>query len=159
MKNTTLCYIFRGEECLLLHRNKKEEDPSAGKWIGVGGKLEEGESPEDGVLRETLEETGLTLTDYRYRGVVTFVSDQWEGEYMHLFTATGFEGEVSHCEEGTLVWRPFQDLFHLPCWAGDIIFLKELLVNPQFFSLKLEYQGEKLLGASLNGKKLLDIGD
>lgn len=154
MKNTTLCYILRGEDCLLLHRNKKESDPNAGKFIGVGGKLLEGESPWEGVLREAYEETGLNLTGLRYCGLVTFVSDVWEGEYMHLFTASQFSGELRDCDEGTLVWRPFVDLFSLPCWAGDLIFLKLLQEERDFFSLKLVYQGETLMEACLNGENV-----
>ena len=102
MLNSTLCYIEKDEKYLMLHRVKKENDVNRDKWVGVGGKFEDGESPEECVLRETLEETGLTLTDYRYRGIVTFVSDRWETEYMHLFTATGFSGEIIDCDEGVL---------------------------------------------------------
>ena len=104
MINSTLCYLERGDEYLMLHRVKKAHDLNRDKWIGIGGKFEEGESPEECVCRETLEETGLTLTDYRYRGVITFVSDIWEGEYMHLFTATGWTGTLRECDEGVLEW-------------------------------------------------------
>lgn len=154
MKNTTLCYILRGDEVLLLHRNKKKNDSNENKWIGVGGKLEEGESPEEGVLREVQEETGLVLLDYRYCGVVTFVSDLWEGEYMHLFTGGAFEGEVSDCAEGTLAWKKFEELFVLPRWSGDDIFLRLLEKGGDFFSLKLVYVGETLVKAVLNGESL-----
>ncbi len=154
MKNTTLCYILQGEDCLLLHRNKKQQDDNEGKWIGVGGKLQENESPEEGVRREVLEETGLTLNHLQYRGLVTFVSNEVEGEYMHLFTSSQFEGSLIDCEEGTLMWRPFTDLFSLPCWAGDYIFLRQLLVNQTFFSLKLVYEGEKVVFACLDGEIL-----
>lgn len=104
MQNTTLCYLERDGQYLMLHRVKKAHDANKDKWIGVGGKFEDGESPEDCVLREVREETGLTLTDYRYRGLVTFVSDRWPAEYMHLFTADGWTGEMAACDEGELVW-------------------------------------------------------
>ena len=135
----------------MLHRVKKEVDANKDKWIGVGGKFEEGESPEDCVCREVLEETGLTLTDYTYRGIVTFVSDKWEGEFMHLFTAAGFEGAIKECDEGALEWISKEELLKLPMWEGDKIFL-DLIAKPcPFFSLKLRYEGEHLAGAWLNG--------
>ena len=155
MKNTTLCYIERGDSYLLLHRVKKENDLNRDKWIGVGGKCEENESPEECVCRETLEETGLRLTDYRYRGIVTFVSDRWEGEYMHLFTAAGFEGEPGDCDEGTLEWVRKSDFAALPQWEGDKIFLRLLEEGAPFFSLKLCYAGDSLVYAALNGEQLL----
>ena len=136
------------------HRVKKQNDANHDKWIGVGGKFEEGESPEDCVTREVWEETGLTLTDYAYRGVVTFVSDRWEGEYMHLFTATGFTGQVKECDEGQLEWIPKEKLMQLPMWAGDRLFLERIAQPGPFFSLKLRYRGETLEGAWLNGKPL-----
>ncbi len=153
-KQTTLCYIRREDSYLMLHRIKKEQDENRDKWIGVGGKFEEGESPEDCVLRETLEETGLTLTDYRYRGLVTFVSDIWPCEYMHLFTATGFTGQLKECDEGVLEWLPIRQLCALPMWAGDRIFLELLERDAPFFSLKLVYQGERLVQAVLDGRPL-----
>ena len=155
MKNTTLCYIEneRGEY-LMLHRVKKQNDLNHDKWIGVGGKCEEGESPEECVCRETLEETGLTLTDYRYRGVITFVSDIWEGEYMHLFTATGWTGEPHVCDEGDLAWIKKAELLTLPMWEGDKIFLRLLDSDEPFFSLKLCYAGDRLESAVLNGKQV-----
>ena len=114
MLNSTLCYIEKDEKYLMLHRVKKENDVNRDKWVGVGGKFEDGESPEECVLRETLEETGLTLTDYRYRGIVTFVSDRWETEYMHLFTATGFSGEIIDFDEGVLEWISKKRLASIP---------------------------------------------
>lgn len=154
MISSSLCYIERDGMYLMLHRVKKENDANRDKWIGVGGRFEEGESPEDCVSREVLEETGLTLTDYRYRGIVTFVSDRWDGEFMHLFTATGFEGDIKDCDEGVLEWISKEELMKLPMWEGDRIFL-ELIDKPSpFFSLKLMYEGEHLAGAWLNGKKL-----
>ena len=154
MISSTLCYIERDGKYLMLHRVKKENDANHDKWIGVGGKFEEGESPEDCVRREALEETGLTLTEFTYRGLVTFVSDKWEGEFMHLFTATGFEGSIKDCDEGVLEWISKEELMKLPMWEGDRIFL-ELIDNPcPFFSLKLQYEGEKLVGAWLNGNSI-----
>ena len=152
MKNTTLCYIEKDDAYLMLHRVKKVNDENHDKWIGVGGKFEAGESPEDCLLREVKEETGLALTDYRYRGLVTFVSDEWGTEYMHLFTATGFEGEVKTCDEGELVWVPKTDIEKLNIWEGDRIFFELLRKEEPFFSLKLKYEGEKLVLAVLNGK-------
>lgn len=157
MLNSTLCYLERGDAYLMLHRIKKKQDINHDKWIGVGGKFEEGESPEDCVIRETQEETGLILTDYRYRGLVTFVSDQAPTEYMHLFTATGWTGTPisgDACTEGELAWISKQDLLSLPLWEGDKIFLKLLEQDVPFFSLKLEYQGEILISAVLNGKRI-----
>ena len=154
MKNTTLCYIRRGDEVLLLHRIKKEHDENEGKWIGVGGKLEEGESPDECLLREVREETGLRLTQWRCRGIVTFVSDRWEGEYMHLFTAGGFEGELITCDEGELVWVPRAQIPELPQWEGDRIFLRLLEEDRPFFSLKLCYEGDRLTRAVLDGSEI-----
>ncbi len=155
MRQTTLCYIEnpRGEY-LMLHRIKKKNDMNHDKWIGIGGKFEDGESPEECVLREVREETGLTLTDYRYRGLVTFVSDAWETEYMHLFTATGFEGALLECDEGVLEWIDKDALAALPQWEGDRLFLRLLRDDEPFFSLKLRYEGEHLAYAALNGKEL-----
>lgn len=151
MINTSLCYILRDGMCLMLHRTRKENDLNHDKWIGIGGKFEDKESPEDCVLREVREETGLTLTDYRYRGVVTFVSDRWPTEYMHLFTATGFAGELKQCDEGELEWLDWSRLTVIPHWEGDEIFLRLLEQDAPFFSLKLCYEGEDLVGAVLNG--------
>ena len=154
MINTTLCYILRGDECLMLHRVKKENDLNKDKWIGIGGKFEDKESPEDCLLREVREETGLTLTDYAYRGIVTFVSDRWPTEYMHLFTAHGFTGDVKTCDEGELEWLPWDKLTQIPHWEGDEIFLRLLKQDVPFFSLKLCYEGERLAQAVLNGKPI-----
>ena len=155
MINSTLCYLERGEEYLMLHRIKKVNDMNRDKWIGVGGKFQEGESPEDCILRETFEETGLTLTDYRYRGLVTFVSDQYPTEYMHLFTATGWTGEPHECDEGELAGIKKADLLSLPLWEGDKLFLKLLDTDAPFFSLKLKYEGETLVLAVLNGMRVV----
>ena len=149
MKNTTLCYIEKDDAYLMLHRIKKLNDENHDKWIGVGGKFEAGESPEDCLLREVKEETGLTLTDYRYRGLVTFVSDEWGTEYMHLFTATGFEGEIKSCDEGELVWVPKAEIENLNIWEGDKIFFRLLVKSDKFFSLKLTYKGDTLVGSEV----------
>ena len=154
MKQTTLCYLERGDEYLMLHRTKKKNDENHDKWIGVGGKFEANESPEDCMRREILEETGLTVTDYRYRGIVTFVSDIYGTEYMHLFTVTDWTGEARECDEGELAWIKKQKLFDLTLWQGDRIFLKLLQEDVPFFSLKLTYQGDELLEAVLNGEKI-----
>ncbi len=155
MIQSTLCYIENDrDQYLMLHRVKKENDANHDKWIGIGGKFEDGESPEECVCRETLEETGLTLTEYRYRGLVTFVSDQWETEYMHLFTATGYTGTLRECDEGVLEWIGKADLMALPHWEGDRIFLDLLDRDVPFFSLKLRYEGETLRQAVLNGEEL-----
>ncbi|MBQ9521698.1 MAG: 8-oxo-dGTP diphosphatase [Oscillospiraceae bacterium] len=154
MLNTTLCYLERGDAYLMLHRVKKENDVNHDKWVGVGGKFEDGESPEECLLRETFEETGLTLTEYRYRGIVTFVSDRWPAELMHLFTASGWTGTPQPCDEGELAWIRKQDLLSLPMWAGDTLFLRLLEEDAPFFSLKLCYEGERLAYAALNGKPL-----
>ena len=155
MINTTLCYLERDGEYLMLHRTKKENDLNHDKWIGVGGKFQDGESPEDWLVRETWEETGLTLTRYRYRGLVTFVSDQWPTEYMHLFTADGWTGISHPCDEGELAWIKKSELRALPLWEGDKIFLDLLDRDVPFFSLKLRYEGEKLALAVLNGEQIV----
>ena len=135
----------------MLHRVKKENDLNRDKWIGVGGKFEAGESPEECLLREVREETGLTLTDWTFRGIVTFVSDRWPTEYMHLFTAGGFTGRLRECREGVLEWVPWEQLTSLPHWEGDAIFLDLIARDAPFFSLKLRYEGERLAEAALNG--------
>ena len=137
MKQTTLCYLEQDGRYLMLHRVRKAHDENHDKWIGVGGKFEDRESPEDCARREVLEETGLTLTDYRYCGIITFVSDQWETEYMHLFHATGFTGALRECDEGVLEWVPIEQINALPAWEGDKIFLALMQKNRPFFSQKL----------------------
>ena len=154
MKNTSLCYIERDGQYLMLHRIKKEHDENHDKWIGIGGKFEQAESPEDCVLREVREETGLRLTQVRYCGIITFVSDRWQTEYMHLFHATGFTGTLRQCDEGQLEWIAIDRLLALPQWAGDRIFLDLMQKNVPFFSLKLRYEGETLAEAVLNGTPL-----
>ena len=154
MKLTTLCYIEKDDKYLMIHRIKKKHDVNKDKWIGIGGKFEEGESPEECLIREAWEETGLTLTGYQYRGIVTFVSDEWEGEYMHLYTATGWTGELKECDEGVLEWISREKMKMLPQWEGDKIFLRLLEEGAPFFSLKLCYEGDRLTYAALNGKEL-----
>ena len=155
MINSTLCYLERGDEYLMLHRVKKVHDMNHDKWIGVGGKFEEGESREGCILRGALEGTGLTLTECRYRGLVTFVSYLYPTEYMHLFTANRWTGQPHPCDEGELAWITKADLLSLPLWEGDKIFLKLLDTDRPFFSLKLKYEGEKLVLAVLDGKEIL----
>lgn len=145
MKLTTLCYIEKDDRYLMLHRVKKENDENHDKWIGVGGKFEPGEMPEECLRREVREETGLTLTRYRFRGIVTFVSDEWGTEYMHLFTADGYTGELHSCSEGELAWVPKSEIEHLNIWEGDRVFLRLLKETRDFFSLKLRYEGETLV--------------
>lgn len=155
MKHTTLCYITSGDRVLMLHRVKKEKDLNRDKWIGIGGKLEEGESPDECLLREAREETGLTLTQWRCRGIVTFLNgDPDQGEYMYLFTADGFEGRLKVCDEGDLQWVSRDFLHRLEKWEGDDIFLSLLWADAPFFLLKLCYDGDRLQEAVLNGRAL-----
>ncbi len=143
---TTLCYIEKEDKYLMLYRNKKKNDQSEGKWLGVGGKLEDGESPEDCVLREVYEETGLKLTSIRPRGVVTFISDTWENELMFLYTADEFTGVLNdECTEGELKWIPKNEVLALPAWEGDKIFLKPLIEGKTDIRVKLIYEGESLV--------------
>lgn len=159
MKQTTLCYLRRGEEYLLLHRvNRKKQaegtDENAGKWIGFGGKFLPGETPEQCMLREFKEETGLTLTSYAYRGIIDFHSDRYAAEQMHLFTADGFSGTVTDCEEGEIAWIGIDRYLSLPMWEGDRIFLHLIASSAPFFHLILHYRGDTLKRAVLNGRIL-----
>ena len=167
MKQTTLCYLERDGQYLMLHRVKKQDDASHDKWSGVGGKCEADESPDECMLREVHEETGLTVTSWRYRGIVTFISDIWPCEYMHLFTADRWHQDdllpdndadvwnLPDCDEGDLQWVEKERLFDLTLWPGDRIFLR-LIMDPErpFFSLKLVYRGDDLVAAKLDGKDL-----
>ena len=152
-KLTTLCYMEREGEWLMLHRVSKKNDVNKDKWIGIGGHFEEGESPEECLLREAEEETGLTLTSWRFRGLVTFLAEGWPTEYMCLFTADGFEGTIKECSEGTLEWVDKTRLDQLNLWEGDKIFFRLLEENRPFFSLKLEYSGDRLIRWSLDGEE------
>ena len=154
MLQTTLCYIEKEDEYLLLHRVSKKNDANKNKWIGIGGKFEDKESPEDCLLREAKEETGLMLISYRLRGIVTFVSNEYPTEYMFLYTADGYEGELGNCKEGSLEWVKKKDMYDLNLWEGDKIFLKLLEEEHPFFSLKLSYEGDLLVQAVLDGKEL-----
>lgn len=154
MTETTLCYIERGSEYLMLHRTRKENDANHDKWLGIGGHIEPGETPMDCILREAREETGLELLDCRYRGIVHFRSDKWEDEEMHLFTATRFEGEIIPCDEGELEWIDKKRLLALTLWEGDKIFLKLLEDGAEGFDLTLRYEGEHLIDVVLDGRRL-----
>ncbi len=159
MIETTLCYIEKDNQYLMLHRIKKENDINRDKWIGIGGKFEQNETAEQCLLRESKEETGLTLTRYRYRGVVHFCPDTPIYEVMHLYTADGFEGQIrTDCDEGTLEWIDKDKLLSLTLWEGDKIFLK-LIQNPgsPFFTLSLSYEGDRLTKAVLDGKEITAI--
>ena len=155
MINSTLCYVLRGNDVLMLHRVKKKNDVNQDKWIGIGGKFEADETPDECLLREAYEETGLTLTSWQCRGGVTFLTyGPGEGEFMYLFTADGFEGDLKECDEGDLQWVSRDFLDGLPKWEGDQIFLDLLWQDSPFFLLKLRYDGEKLVEAVLNGKSI-----
>lgn len=155
---TTLCYIEKEDSYLMLHRVKKKADINKDKWIGVGGHFEAGESPEECLLREVKEETGLVLTSWRLRGVITFSTDTYATEYMFLYTADGYEGSLRECDEGTLEWVRKTDVCQLPIWEGDKIFFRLLTEGADFFSLKLTYQGDRLIEAVLNGQNLKAAG-
>ena len=151
MINTTLCYIEKDGAYLMMHRVKKKNDMNHDKWVGIGGKLEARESPYDCVKREILEETGLVVDKPIYRGVITFVSDLYGTEYMHLFTANEFEGEIKpDCDEGRLEWVRKDAVCDLPIWEGDKIFFGLLNSGEPFFSLKLVYEGDRLVSYALN---------
>jgi 8-oxo-dGTP diphosphatase len=154
MRNTSLVHLEKDGCYLMLHRVRKDNDENRDKWVGIGGKFEPGESPEDCAVREVREETGLTMRSWSYRGVVTFVSDEWGTEYMHLFHSTDFSGELRDCDEGVLEWVDKKRLLTLPIWEGDRIFLRLLDSDVPFFSLKLCYTGDRLTRAVLNGEAL-----
>ena len=149
---TTLCYMERDGQYLMLHRTKKEKDINKDKWIGVGGKFKDKESPEDCLLREVKEETGLTLTSWKFRGIVTFITDRYETEFMHLYTADDWEGDMIVCDEGDLEWIDKEKVFDLNLWEGDRIFFRLLQTDHPFFSLRLSYIGDQLESYALDGK-------
>ncbi len=151
---TTLCYIEKDDSYLMLHRVTKKNDINHDKWIGVGGHFEANESPEECLLREVKEETGLTLNSWRFRGIVTFVSDNTVCEYMCLYTASSFSGKEITCNEGKLEWVKKSDIENLELWEGDKIFLRLLAQDYPFFSLKLVYENGRLKTAVLDGKVL-----
>ena len=152
---TTLVYIETRESYLMLHRVKKEQDVNEGKWIGIGGKFEYGESPEECMIREAKEETGLAVTSMKFRGILTFICDKQDPEYICLYTIDGFSGQLKECDEGELLWVPKDEIFGLNLWEGDRIFFDLLQKDVPFFSLKLCYEGDQLLEAVLNGEKEL----
>lgn len=150
MKMTTLCYIENNDCYLMLHRTKKKKDVNKDKWIGVGGHAEGNETPQECLLREVKEETGLSLTSYKFRGLITFISDEYEAEMMCLFTADGYTGELITCDEGELEWVKKSEVPQLPTWEGDAQFLKLLLEDEKrFFAMKLRYEGERLVEKSV----------
>ena len=148
---TTLCYIEKDDKYLMLHRIKKEHDINKDKWIGVGGHFEKDETPEECLLREVKEETGLTLNRFKLRGVITFLSNEFHTEYMFLYTADDFSGELMECDEGTLEWVEKSKVYDLPIWEGDKIFFRLMEESEEFFSLKLRYEGNILVEVVLNG--------
>lgn len=151
---TTLCYIENDDSYLMMHRVKKEKDINKDKWVGVGGHFEDGESPEECLLREVWEETGLKLTSYRLRGIVTFSTDVYPTEYMFLYTADGYEGEITECDEGNLEWVKKAEVYNLPIWEGDEVFFHLLEEDAPVFSLKLRYVGDRLVETVLNGEEI-----
>lgn len=156
MINTTLCYIEKDNAYLMMHRIKKQNDLNKDKWVGVGGKFLENEMPDECVVRETYEETGLKLTDYRLRGIVVFISDVYEGEFMYLYTANGYtcdvpdwDGSLPECNEGVLEWVPKDEIKNLPIWEGDKLFFEELDEDNGFFIMKLKYEKDNLIEYSV----------
>lgn len=149
---TTLCYIEKDGKYLMMHRVKKENDINKDKYIGIGGHFEKDETPEECLTREVMEETGLTLNSFRLRGVITFICDKWQTEYMFLYTSNDFSGKITDCNEGDLIWIDKKEVYNLPIWEGDKIFFKLLEERQDFFTLKLKYQGENLIETKIDGK-------
>lgn len=142
---STVCYIEKAGKYLMLHRTKKENDINKDKWIGIGGKFEKDESPEECILREVKEETGLNIKSYKLKCIVTYVSTKWETEYMYVFTANEFEGDLIECNEGDLQWIDKEKIEELNIWEGDKIFIKKMQESNSFFTIKFEYDGDKLM--------------
>lgn len=150
---TTICYLEKDNCYLMLHRVKKKNDINKDKWIGIGGHIEDGESPDECVVREAMEETGLTLNSYKLRGFITFVSNCYGSVYMFLYTSDDFSGDMNtHCNEGELEWIKKDKIFDLPLWEGDKVFFHLLETRKDFFSLKLVYNGDTLLQCILDGE-------
>lgn len=147
---TTVCYIEKNGKYLMLHRTKKEKDLNKGKWIGIGGKFEKGESPEECIIREVKEETGLLLKSYKLRAVVTYTFTEFEDEYMYIFTSNNFKGNLTECDEGELKWIEKEKVMELNLWEADKIFLEKLKKDNNFFTMKCEYDGDNLVNYSLN---------
>lgn len=148
MKKTVLCYIKQNESFLMLFRNKKENDVNMGKWIGVGGHLEENETIIEALYREVKEETGLTLKDHYLHGEIYFQENDFK-ETMYLFSSSSFTGELIDCDEGILKWIPINDLKQLPMWEGDYLFLDKLLNNDPYFKMKLIYKNGHLVASEI----------
>lgn len=156
MIRTTLCYIEKNNQYLMLHRNKKSNDLNAQKWIGVGGKFQEGETVEECLIREVFEETNLTLTKFEYVGMIKFISDTWEDEDMYLFKGTDFEGElIEDCPEGTLKWVPAEEVLNLPTWEGDKYFIGPLLEGRTNLNMTVRYEGDTLVEVRDDTKEVL----
>lgn len=149
MINSSICYIEKDGKYLMLHRTKKEIDINKEKWIGVGGKFEDKESPEECIMREVKEETGLTLNSCKLRCIVTYVATNWETEYMYVFTSNDFSGELIECNEGDLEWVDKEKIFNLNLWEGDKIFLEKIQNDNTFFTMKFNYDGDNLLSYNL----------
>lgn len=146
---STLCYLEKDNKYLMLLRNKKEKDVNEGKWIGVGGKCEKGESPEECVIRETFEETGIKLESLKMRGVMTFTSEGWEDEYIFVYTSDKFSGHITECNEGELAWIDKDKIMDLNLWDGDRIFLDIMINSDKLFSIKLSYKGDDIVNKQL----------
>ena len=142
MRLTTLCYIEKEGSYLMMHRIKKQQDENAGKWIGIGGHLNEDETPEECIRREIREETGLEVDDLKLRGILTFILPAWGNELTFLYTASAKEEVSKECAEGVLKWIPVDEVMDLPLWEGDRVFLPLLKEEKDFFSMKLIYDEE-----------------
>ena len=144
MRLTSLAYIEKDDKYLMLHRTKKENDQSHDKWLGIGGKFEKDETPDECMIREVKEETGLDVLKYRFAGVVTFLSDIYETEYMFLFAVTEYQGQIKECSEGDLAWVEKSSIPELYIWEGDKLFLERMQKSDKFFSMMVRYEGDDL---------------